>query len=236
MERRTKTSMSDILDRQGWTIALAAFIFGIVVAILVIVSVDLARDDDDCHLCVDSNVSSDCDDGNECTIDVLNGGFGCTNYNAPSTTSCTSTANCYYDATNCYNGECVGTNCTGSCVVVGDCPDIEFNGTGAFGAGACTGHACIYTILQNVTYGKCGVLGTIYKEQCQGYLALNGTYTACLEIDQTCINDYLERFSTLVCTYRFACATSHANPSGIPASGKKRSVSDYPYQYFAGAA
>lgn len=219
----TGRKIGDLLDRQGWVIALAAIVLALALITMVIVIVDFARDSKSTPCCSDSRtISSACDDGNQCTVDFVNGPFGCTHADQPSTVFCTSTAACFGDSTVCSSGQCVGTVCNGICSVVGDCPPIEFNGTGTFGAGACVGHACIYTIKQNTTFGYCGDAGTIYLQQCVGYLALNGTFTPCLTVDSQCINDYLERFSTLSCTYKFSCATIHANPVGIPASGKKK--------------
>lgn len=222
--------VGSILDRLGWAIALSAFIFGIVVAILVIASIDLAQDDDCPSPCHDGReISDECNDGNECSIDILDGDFGCTHANAPSSQACTGTANCYNDATFCNNGLCQGTNCTGTCASTGDCPQIEFNTTGHFSAGGCIGGACIYTIKVNSTaYGYCGVMGTIYLQRCAGFLAENGTYTACLEIDAQCVNSPTATFTTLVCTYKFACATSLLAPTGIPSSGKRSFI---PQQY-----
>lgn len=220
----TGRKMSDILDRQGWVIAIAVIILGLVIVATVMVIVNFVKNSKDRTCPDDRVVSSLCNDGNQCTVDFLSGAFGCTHADQPSTVACTSTASCYGDATMCSDGLCIGTDCQGSCDVVGDCPSIEFNGTGTFGAGACIGHACLYTIKQNTTFGYCGEAGTIYLQQCVGYLALNGTYTPCLTVDSQCINDYLERFTTLSCTYKFSCATIHANPVGIPASGKKRHV------------
>jgi hypothetical protein len=222
-------------DGSSWTSAgvgtftLALLIAMMATAILVIVAIDLSKDQDTNNVVNSISMETSdidswalCDDGNVCTVDSANEDDGCINRNMWNDSPCNSS--CYVNGTGlCQRGVCVGSKCAGQCNVPSDCPAIPYIGLMSNLDAQCIYSTCIYnaeiligkTVANSNAY-MCTDDGKINENLCLGLIDSSSPSKKCLTTQFNCteytIRDITPPFNVvgydnvLVCNFGFGCA------------------------------